>query len=145
MNIALLSPFSWLVAASAATVLTLGLLHLVFTFHGRRFHPRDAAVLTAMQQTTPFITRGTTMWKAWIGFNASHSYGVMLFGLVWGYLALWQPGVLAQSLFLQLLGLALLAAYTHLGWRYWFSVPFRGIVLALLLYGAALAVSANAG
>lgn len=140
--IATLSPFSWLVAASAATVLALGLLHLVFTFHGRRFHPRDPAVQTAMQRTTPFITRDTTMWKAWIGFNASHSYGVMFFGLVWGYLALWQPGVLAQSRFLQVLGLALLGAYAHLGWRYWFSIPFRGIVLALALYACGLAMAA---
>ena len=138
MNALTLTLFSWLVAASAATLLALGLMHLVFTFHGRRFHPRDAAVLTAMQQTTPFITRDTTMGKAWVGFNASHSYGAMLFGLVWGYLALWQPGVLAQSLFLQLLGLALLAAYVHLGWRYWFNIPFRGIVLALMLYASAL-------
>jgi hypothetical protein len=129
---------AWLVAASAATVFALGLLHLVLTFHGRRFHARDATGQAGMQQTTPFITRDTTMWKAWIGFNASHSYGAMLFGLVWGYLALWQPGVLTQSRFLQGLGLALLAAYVHLGWRYWFSVPFRGILLALLLYGAAL-------
>jgi len=139
MNLAALSPVFWLVAASAAILFALGLMHLVFTFHGRRFHPRDAAVRVAMQQTTPLLTRDTTMWKAWIGFNASHSYGAMLFGLVWGYLALWQPAVLAQSLFLQLLGLALLAAYVHLGWRYWFSIPFRGIVLALVLYVAALA------
>jgi hypothetical protein len=27
------------------------------------------------------------MWKAWVGFNASHSYGAILFGLVYGYLA----------------------------------------------------------
>ncbi len=144
MNFLPLSAFSWLVAASAATVLTLGLMHLVFTFHGRRFQPRDAAVLVAMQMTTPFITRDTTMWKAWIGFNASHSYGAMLFGLVWGYLALWQPAVLAQSIFLQLLGLALLAAYAYLGWRYWFKIPFRGIVLALLLYAGALGTAALA-
>ncbi len=130
--------FSWLIAASAATVLALGLMHLVFTFHGQRFHPRDEAVLAAMRNTTPVITRGTTMWKAWIGFNASHSYGAMLFGLVWGWLALWQPAVLAHSLFLQVLGLVLLGAYAHLGWRYWFSVPFRGIVLALALYVCAL-------
>lgn len=130
---------SWLMAASAITVLVLGLMHLVFTFHGRRFHPRDAAVLAGMQQTTPFITRDTTMWKAWVGFNASHSYGAMLFGLAWGYLALWQPAMLAQSRFLQVLGLALLVAYVHLGWRYWFSIPFRGIALALLLYACGLA------
>ncbi len=29
-----------------------------------------------MQQVSPVITRQTTMWKAWVGFNASHSYGL---------------------------------------------------------------------
>jgi hypothetical protein len=28
------------------------------------------------------------MWKAWIGFNASHAYGAIFFGLIYGYLAL---------------------------------------------------------
>jgi hypothetical protein len=37
-----------------------------------------------------------------------------------------------------LLGLALLAGYAVLGRLYWFSVPFRGIVIATLLYAAGL-------
>jgi hypothetical protein len=55
-----------------------------------------------------------------------------------GHLALAQPALLAQSPFLLALGLAVLLAYLHLGWRYWFSVPFRGIALATLLYVAGL-------
>jgi hypothetical protein len=39
-----------------------------------------------------------------------------------------------------LLGLLLLAGYAFLGKRYWFSVPFRGILLATVLYVAALIV-----
>ena len=34
------------------------------------------------------ITRETTMWKAWVGSNASDSYGAILFGAVYGYLSL---------------------------------------------------------
>jgi hypothetical protein len=47
---------------------------------------------------------------------------------------------LFQSRFLLLLGLLLLAGYVFLGKRYWFSVPFRGIVLASALYGVGLVV-----
>ena len=36
------------------------------------------------------------------------------------------------------LGLVLLLGYAFLGQRCWFSVPFRGIVLATALYVAAL-------
>lgn len=127
-----------LMSASAGVILLLGLAHLLFTFRGQRLHPRDAAVMAAMQQALPNITRETTMWRAWIGFNASHSYGAILFGLVWGYLALAQPALLLGSPFLLALGALLLGAYVHLAWRYWFSIPFRGIVLASLLYLAAL-------
>lgn len=133
-----------LMAASAGVILLLGLAHLLFTFRGQRLHPREPAVMAAMRQALPRITRETTMWRAWVGFNASHSYGAILFGLVWAWLALTQPALLFGSPFLLVLGALLLAAYVHLAWRYWFSIPFRGIVLASLLYAAALAMSASA-
>ena len=129
-----------LIAASAAILLLLGLIHLVYTFRGTKLHPRDAALLARLKEVSPVITRETTMWKAWIGFNASHSYGAMLFGLVYGYLALVHAAFLFQSTFLLLIGLLLLAGYALLGKVYWFSVPFRGIVLSASLYVAALIV-----
>jgi hypothetical protein len=129
-----------LVAASAAIILSLGLIHLLYTFRGNKLHPRDAALATRLKEVSPIITSETTMWRAWIGFNASHSYGAILFGLVYGYLALVHSAFLFQSAFLLVLGLLLLAGYAFLGTRYWFSVPFRGIVLAIILYVAALLV-----
>ena len=81
------------------------------------------------------------MWKAWIGFNASHSYGAILFGLVYGYLAIFHAAFLFRDPFLLIVGLLLLGGYVFLGKRYWFSVPFRGIVLATALYVAAFVAS----
>jgi hypothetical protein len=127
------------IALAAAIVFTLGLLHLVFTFRGPKLLPRDRELRAQMENSTLVLTRETSVWKAWIGFNASHSLGAMLFGAVYGHLALVQPAVLASSPFLLVLGAALLLAYAWLGRRYWFSVPFRGIVLATLLYGAGIA------
>ena len=94
-----------------------------------------------MKYVSPVITRQTTMWKAWIGFNASHSYGALLFGAVYGYLAIVHSAFLFQSRFLLLVGLALLGGYVFLGKVYWFSVPFRGIVLSTALYLAALVIT----
>ena len=130
-----------LVAASAAIILLLGLIHLLYTFHGQKLHPRDAALKTRMNEVSPVLTRHTTMWKAWVGFNASHSYGAILFGLVYGYLAVAQSSLLFQSPFLLLVGLLLLAGYAVLGKVYWFNVPFRGIVLSAALYVAALVIT----
>ena len=85
-------------------------------------------------QSALVLTRETTVWKAWIGFNASHNLGAMLFGIVYGHLALVQPIALAGSPFLLVVGAVVLLAYGWLARRYWFSVPFRGVVLAGLLY-----------
>lgn len=127
-----------LIAASSLVVLTLGTLHLVFTFWGTRLNPRDAALKAQMEAAHPVISRETTMWKAWVGFNASHSYGAIVTGLIYIYLALAHPAFLLASPFLLALGLLRLLAYLHLGHAYWFSVPFRGIALAALLYAAAV-------
>ena len=78
------------------------------------------------------------MWKAWIGFNASHSYGALLFGAVFGYLALFHSTFLFESRFLLWLGFAFLLGFLVLGKLYWFSAPFCGIKLAMALYAAAL-------
>lgn len=130
-----------LVCASGAVILALGLAHLFYTFVGTKLQPRDAAVLSAMQSGSPNLTRKTTMWRAWVGFNASHSLGAILFGLLYIHLAVWQAALLFGSAFLCGLGLACLLAYLWLGWRYWFSVPFRGIALATLLFIAGLVAS----
>jgi hypothetical protein len=127
-----------LIAAAASIILGLGCAHLLYTFRGNKFHPRDLALMARMQEVPPVISRQMSMWSAWVGFNASHSFGAMLFGLIYGYLALAQPAVLFSSPFLLGVGLALLGGGIFLGVRYWFSVPLRGIVLSTALYVAGL-------
>jgi hypothetical protein len=46
-----------------------------------------------------------------------------------------------ESRLLLTLGLLLLGGYAFLGKRYWFSVPFRGIVLATVFYVMALIIN----
>ncbi len=131
---------AYFIAAAAAILFLLGLLHLVYTFVGPKFDPRDAALKVRMQEVSPVITPQTTMWRAWIGFNASHAYGAILFGWVYGYLALLHTQFFFESYFLVLTGLVLLAAYVVLGRLYWFSIPFRGVVTATALYVLGLVV-----
>jgi hypothetical protein len=77
-----------LMVFSASIVLTLGVLHLVYTFWGPSLTPREPALQISMSQIAPVMTKETTMWRCWVGFNASHSMGLILFGLVFGFLAL---------------------------------------------------------
>ena len=112
---------SILIAASAAIIFLLGLVHLIYTFHGSKLDPRDTELKAKLMTVSPVISRETTMWRAWIGFNASHSYGAILFGAVYGYLAILHSAFLFQSWFLLAVGLLLLVGYAVLGKLYWFS------------------------
>jgi len=132
---------SLFVVASAAILFVLGAAHLLFTVRGPKLLPRDAALQARMKETSPVITRQTTMWKCWLGFNVSHSIALLLFGAVYGYLALAESELLFRSVFLLALGLAVLLAYVVLARRYFFSTPFAGVVVATLLYAGALVAS----
>lgn len=129
-----------LMAASALVILALGSIHLLYTFRGNKLYPRDTHLERQMHVVAPVLTRRTTMWDAWIGFNASHSLGAMFFGMTYAYLALAHAELLFHSTYLLVLGLGLLVAYLFLAKTYWFFVPLVGVSLSLALYiGAVIA------
>jgi hypothetical protein len=129
-----------LIASTAAILLLLGLGHLLLTFYGPELLPRDRDLQTRMQEVSPVITRQTTMWKAWIGFNASHSFGLILFGSVYGYLALAYGRLLFESVFLLTLGIVVLLGYVFLSKQFFFRFPLRAVLLATALYAVALVI-----
>jgi hypothetical protein len=122
-----------------------GFLHALYTFldirDPRRLVPDDPAIAKAMVSSKVRLTRGgTTMWKAWVGFNFSHSLGLLLFG---GLCV--AAGVTLQALrvppWILLLLAGIGAVYFVLAVRYWFRIPVAGsaiatacLVLAWLLY-----------
>jgi hypothetical protein len=105
----------------------LGFLHALYTFadmsRPRRLVPDNPAVIEAMSSSSVRLAKGgTTMWRAWVGFNLSHSLGVLMFsfgciavGLSLGSLALPKAAVLVP--------VAIGATYLWLAIRYWFRVP----------------------
>jgi hypothetical protein len=129
-----------LLLAACAILLLFGLLHLLYTYSGNKLRPRDLALESHMRDTHMHITRQTTVWRAWIGFNASHSLGLILFGSFYGWLALCHPEILFHARFPGLLGAAVLASYLVMAWKYWFSVPLLGVTIASLLYTGAFLV-----
>jgi hypothetical protein len=80
------------------------------------------------------------MWNAWVGFNASHSLGAILFGLVFIILAFENYAYLKSSAALNTLLVAVPLIFTALAFRYWFSVPRNGIVAGTLLIAVSLAL-----
>ncbi len=94
-----------------------------------------------MSQISPVITKETTMWRAWVGFNASHGMGLILFGLVFGFLALAHGQLLFRSPFLLVVGLAVLVGLFVLCKVYFFRAPLVGISISLACYVASIALS----
>ncbi|ROZ64963.1 hypothetical protein [Ramlibacter sp. WS9] len=131
---------SYFIAAGAVIALVLGLIHLLYTYRGNKLHPRDDALKARMTEVSPVLTRETTMWRCWIGFNASHSFGVIFFGVLYAYLPLAHSRMFFESPFLLAVGLAVLVGYVTLARRYWFSIPFRGVVTSTVLYVLGLVV-----
>jgi hypothetical protein len=126
---------------SASIVFALGAVHLVYTFRGPLLTPRDPALQASMSRISPVLTNETTMWRCWVGFNASHSMGLILFGLVFGFLALTRGQLLFQSPFLLFVGLAMLVGLLILCKVYFFSGPLLGIGIAFACYVASIALS----
>lgn len=127
-----------LMSFSAGIALMLGAIHLVYTFSGSKLLPRDPALEAAMSQVHLSITKETTVLRAWVGFNASHSMGLILFGLIFAFLALNHAQLLFGSVYLLAVGFATLTGFLVLSRLYWFSIPFAGIAVSLTCYVASI-------
>lgn len=109
-----------------------GLLTLYDVFRPRYFTPIDDSVREAMQGTGVRFSGGhANMWKAWLGFNLSHSLGAFLFGLAACWLGL-HPELLTKSVLL--IPLAIGAVYLLLAVRFWFYGPSLGCGLATFCF-----------
>ena len=81
------------------------------------------------------------MWRCWMGFNASHSVGLILFGLVFGFLAFAHGELLFHSPFLLVVGFAVLGSFVVLCRLYFFKVPLTGTAISLICYLSSIALS----
>lgn len=133
----------WLVLGSALLIGLLGMAHLLLTFVGPRLLPRDRALPAHMAASALVLTGETNVWQAWIGFNASHSLGALLFAAIYTALAARHPQLLFADPVLLGVGATMLIALLWLAWRYWFRVPQVGIAMALALFLAGWAISAG--
>jgi hypothetical protein len=122
----------------------LGVLHTIYTLldlrNPRRLVPADPAVAHAMANSALRLSGGRTdMWRAWIGFNFSHSLGVLL---VAG-LALW-AGFRFNTLPVDIIMPAFTligCAYEVLAVLYWFRAPAIGVAIGTCCFAVAWVLS----
>lgn len=118
----------WL--SGSAIFLILGSIHLFYTFFSSKFNARNKSVEEAMKGASPVLTGETTMWKAWTGFNASHSVRVIFIGLINIELAVQHFPFIQHSILIPILNVVTAGFYLWLAKKYWFRVPFTGILIA---------------
>jgi hypothetical protein len=81
------------------------------------------------------------MWRVWIGVNSTHSMYLILFGLIYGYLAIAHDELLFRSPFLAVVGFIMLAGLFAICKAYFFSVPFTAVGIALTCFIASIIAS----
>ena len=132
----MIEQYLWI--AGSTIFLLLGTLHLLYTFFTNKFSARDANVVSEMKKTYPILTRQTTMWKAWIGFNAGHSIGAMFFGIINIVIAGQYLNLLKGSYSLLILNFCVSLFYLFLAKKYWFRTPLTGILVANCCFAASI-------
>jgi len=115
-------------------IFILGSIHLGYTFFTNKFSSKNERLISEMKISYPILTKKTTMWKAWIGFNASHSSGIMFIGIINFYFALKYFTVLQNDHFYFLFSILTIVFYVWLAKKYWFKKPFTGVLIVLICY-----------
>lgn len=120
----------------------LGTIHLIYTFFSNKFEAYDSSVTETMKKSSPRISKETTIWDAWVGFNASHSLGAMFFAAIYIPLSLFNFSVIQQSIWFSVLPAVVGLSYLALAKKYWFKIPFAGILISAVCFiGAALSIN----
>jgi hypothetical protein len=138
----------YLFLAGALPFILLGLAHVAATprtpNQAKGLSPRDPALRDAMSRDSLLLTRRTTLWLAWVGFNLSHSLGAVLFGSVIMLIGRSPASFQAQGSVFLPLAVLVSGAYLVLGLRYWFRTPILGIALSSVCFWASWALFARA-
>jgi hypothetical protein len=136
----------FLVISGAFIFLLLGIFHGVWTLQDlrdpRTFTPPDDALRLAMQNSVIAIHPQTNLWKAWLGFNLSHSLGLVVFGGTFVAVGLFHFSAFAQILWLQGCAILISTAYWIMSIKFWFSKPVlaSGLGLACFVIASGLSI-----
>lgn len=126
--------------AGGLPYLVLGLLHALktpLTVEGvKGLSPRDPALRKAMASESLVLTRRTTLWLTWVGFNLSHSLGAVLLGAVVVLIGRSAASFAAQAGVFLPLAVLVSGAYLAIGVRFWFRTPIIGIACSVVCFAA---------
>ena len=120
--------------AGAVPFVVLGAAHALATprtpAQRKGLSPRTPAVREAMTNDTILLTRRTTMWLAWVGFNLSHSLGAVVFGSFVLLVGRSSMSFDTQAAAFLPFTVVVCGLYLILARRYWFRTPIIGIAVS---------------
>lgn len=102
--------------------------------------PADPGLAESMTRSRMLLTGRTDMWRAWVGFNLSHSLGAVLFGVIVVVVGRTSESFAYNAAIFLPLAVVVSLAYLALGAVYWFRTPIIGIGLSLFLFLAGWAM-----
>jgi hypothetical protein len=127
--------------AGALPYLVLGTAHVIATplhpAHRRGLLPREPGLAEAMARSAVLLTRRTDVWRCWVGFNLSHSLGVLILGAAVLLVGLSPERYAYDATVFVPFAVCAAALYLLLGLRYWFRTPIIGCALSLVCFAAA--------
>lgn len=139
----------YLFLAGAAPFLILGTAHAIATpllpGDRRGLSPRDPQLADAMTRASVRLTSRTDMWRAWVGFNLSHSLGAVLFSLAVVLVGATEPGYAALGPAFRPFAFFVAALYAWIGAYYWFRTPIAGCLISATLFLAAWVLGVDVG
>lgn len=136
-----------LASVGASIFLLLGIAHVFFTMQsspdGGPMMPTEPAIREAMAATgglglAPQLQ--SSLYKAWIGFNYSHSLGVIATAAIILWHAVDDFGAVVDEPWFIAIVVVVPVVYLALAVNYWFDKPRNGIALGTFLLWVGLAL-----
>ncbi len=128
----MIAKYLWI--SGSLILFIMGSLHLVYTFFTNKFSTKNEKLIADMKVSYPILTKEMNMWNAWVGFNASHSSGVIFIGVINLYLALQYFSILQSDHFFFLFNILTIGFYFCVGIKFWFKIPLTGVTIILICY-----------
>jgi hypothetical protein len=139
----------YLFLAGALPFLVLGVVHAMVTplavTELKGLSPSDAELPIAMARSRLRITKRTDMWLSWVGFNLSHSLGIIAFGTFVIVIGMNSVSFAQHEAAAVPLSLLVSALYLCLAAKYWFRTPIIGCALSVGCFITSWAVMILAG
>ena len=128
----------YLFLAGGLVFVLLGVVHAILTprqaNQATGLSPSDPQLAKLMSQTSMRVSRRTDIWSAWVGFNYSHSLGLVMLGGLVLLIGRSESAFNAGANVFVPFAFVASAIYLWLAAKYWFRTPIIGFGLCCFLF-----------